>query len=118
MKISPPWNDLAPEQKLRRHIESIAVYYFLVAVIWAFLAAWAIFSGTVGGVVFAASVAALFTIVGRGLKQFRPVARYVAYCLSVPLFFAFPIGTIVAIYSAVFLTKGKALFVASGGKGA
>ena len=114
MRVSRPWNELSPPEKLQRHIESIAAYYFIVAFFWALLGVWAIFAGTVGGVAFAFIGAALFAVVAVGLRRFNPAARYACYALSVPLFFGFPIGTIVAVYSAIFLTKGKALFAQDG----
>jgi hypothetical protein len=55
-------------------------------------------------------VAALFWILARGLREFRPWARVVTLVISCIGVFAFPLGTV--LFSPFFyvLIKGKHLF--------
>jgi hypothetical protein len=119
----PPAKPLPPTEaeiagqwdaRLRQQIRSIGIYYYFIGIVGAFLGISLFLKGDMSGVV-VILIGVVFWLLGFYLRRLSSTARILSYLISVPLLFAFPIGTLVSLYTFVKLTRGRHLFVCSNG---
>jgi hypothetical protein len=100
-------------EKVRKHIRAIAIVYLLIGLFMAVLGIFepsdALQRAKIDRVGIYA-VSGVLCSVAFGLFRFNPIARLVCYFTSLIFLLAFPVGTIIGIYSFYYLTAGRTLF--------